>query len=408
VKLRDGLPMTSANPRVLVVRLGAMGDVIHALPAVAMLRRLLPGARIGWVIEQRWQELLCAPGTDLAGPPTPGRPLVDEIHRVDTRAWRKRPFSSGVRQDFLSTIGHLRACHYATALDLQGAIKSALLARLSGAGLVVGFRQPRETLARCLYDKQVEARGAHVIDQNLELAQAWLEQAGLTCTPANGTTQPPAVDSKRAVAFFGYGPGDGLLPRHAASEARIDSILQSLGLGPVSRSGPIPASGPGTVKVPLAILNPGAGWAAKQWAPARYGELAVELARRGLRPVVNYGPGEETLAAEVAAASQGIAQPLYTSLSEFIGLARRALLFVGGDTGPMHLAALLGVKTVALFGPTDPARNGPYWTDTRTLRDPASIPSYSHSRTSDPGLAQLSVERVLAEIDALLQNQGKS
>ena len=154
----------------------------------------------------------------------------------------------------------------------------------------------------------------------------------------------------------------------------------------------------------LAILNPGAGWAAKQWSPARYGALAMALSARGLDPVINYGPQEDILASEVAIFSRGIAKPLPTTLSEFIALARRAYLFVGGDTGPMHLAALLGVKTLALFGPTDPARNGPYWPGTRVLRDPASTTSYSHSRTSDPGLEKLSVERVVAEIDELLHS----
>ena len=167
----------------------------------------------------------------------------------------------------------------------------------------------------------------------------------------------------------------------------MDSALESMDLG----------------KAKLAILNPGAGWAAKQWAPARYGALAMALSARGLRPVVNYGPDEDILASEVALVSRGIARPMATTLSEFIALARRAHLFVGGDTGPMHLAALLGMKTLALFGPTDPARNGSYWAGTRTVRDPASATSYSHSRTSDPGLEKLSVERVLAEVDALLQ-----
>ena len=93
---------------------------------------------------------------------------------------------------------------------------------------------------------------------------------------------------------------------------------------------------------------------------------------------------------------------LSSSISELLALARRSALFVGGDTGPMHLAALLGVRTVALFGPTDPARNGPYWAGTRVLRDAASVTSYSHKRTVDPGLEKLTVERVLVEIDALL------
>jgi heptosyltransferase-1 len=121
-----------------------------------------------------------------------------------------------------------------------------------------------------------------------------------------------------------------------------------------------------------------------------------------LRSVINYGPGEESLARETVAASDGCATPLFTSLSELMALSRRSQLFVGGDTGPMHLAALLGVKTVALFGPTDPARNGPYWAGTRVLRDPSSITSYSHKRTEDAGLEKITVECVMAEISALL------
>jgi heptosyltransferase-1 len=355
-------------PRALVVRLGAMGDVLHALTAVAMLRRALPEARIGWVVEQRWRELLCAPGVELAGPRGAGRPLVDELHLVDTRGWRKRPLGAQTRREFLAAIRGMRVLQYDAALDLQGAIKSAVIAQMSGAKLVLGFRQPREFAARWFYDSLVDGHAVHVIEQNLEVVQSWLEEIGLS--RATATLQP----------------GTALLPRHQASEARMDAVLQSLGLA----------------QSPIAILNPGAGWGAKQWDPARYGELAIALAARGLRSVVNYGPGEQTIARQAVAASRGSAVELFSSLSELIALDRRSQLFVGPDTGPMHLAALLGVKTVALFGPTDPARNGPYWAGACVLRDPASITSYSHKRAPDPGLGKITVARVLAEIDLLL------
>jgi heptosyltransferase-1 len=356
------------NPRALIVRLGAMGDILHALPAVAMLRRSLPEAQIGWVVERRWRELLCAPDTELAGSRGIGRPLVDEVHLVDTRAWRKHPFAPETRRDLLAVRRAMQAREYDGALDLQGSIKSAVVAKLSGAPAIFGFRQPRERLARILYDSLVDHRAPHVIEQNVDVVQTWLEEIGLS--RATSTLQP----------------GAALLPRDRASEARIDVSLRSLGLA----------------NLPLAILTPGAGWAAKQWSPRRYGKLASRLAERGLRSIINYGPGEEILAQQAAAASNGAAIPLFSSLSELMALARRAQLFVGGDTGPMHLAALLGVKTVALFGPTDPARNGPYWAGTSVLRDAASETSYSHRRTHDAGLDNLSVERVLEEIDLLL------
>ena len=356
------------NPRVLIVRLGAMGDVLHALPAVAMLRRALPEARIGWVIERRWRELLVAPELEPAGSRGAGRPLVDEVHLVDTRAWRKNLFNPETRRHFLAVTRDMRAREYAAALDLQGAIKSAVVARLSGAEMILGFRHPREGIARLLYNAVAEDRAAHVIEQNVEAVQSWLEAIGLS----------------RATSALQ--PGAALLPRARSAEARVAATLAAHGLA----------------TSPFAILNPGAGWRAKQWSPARYGELACRLAARGLRSVVNYGPGEEELAQQTVAASEGSAISLSSSLSDLMALARRSRLFVGGDTGPMHLAAMLGVKTVALFGPTDPARNGPYWAGTRVLRDSASFTSYSHRRTSDAGLDKITVERVLDEISVLL------
>jgi heptosyltransferase-1 len=362
------LTPSDTTPKALIVRLGAMGDVLHALPAVAMLRRALPEARIGWVVERRWRELLCAPEVELAGSRGAGRPLVDEVHLVDTRSWRKSLLAAETRREFQSALRAMQVRHYDAALDLQGAIKSAMIAKLSGAHTTLGFRKPRERVARWLYDSHAEGRAAHVIEQNLELVQTWLEEIGLA--RATSTLQP----------------GTALLPRDKASEARMDATLRSNGLA----------------HSPIAILNPGAGWGAKQWAAERYGELASALGARGLRPVINYGPGEETLAREAVAASGGSAIALFSSLSELMALARRGQLFIGGDTGPMHLAALLGVKTVALFGPTDPARNGPYWASTRVLRDSASITSYSHKRAIDAGLGNITVARVLDEVDALL------
>ncbi len=366
--VRVNSPAAKMSPRALIVRLGAMGDVLHALPAVAMLRRALPEARIGWVIERRWRELLCAPEVELTGSRGAGRPLVDEVHLADTRGWRKHILGARTRREFLALMRDMRAQEYDAALDLQGAIKSAVMAKLSGATTTLGFRNPRESIARWLYSSVADGRAVHVIEQNVEMVQSWLEEIGLS--RATATLQP----------------GTALLPRDKGSEARLEETLKGMG---------IPHSA-------MAILNPGAGWGAKQWAPVRYGELATALASRGLRSVINYGPGEESLAREAVAASGGRAVALSSSLSELVALARRAKLFVGGDTGPMHLAALMGVKTVALFGPTDPARNGPYWAGTRVLRDPASVTSYSHKRAVDPGLEKLTVERVLVEIDALL------
>jgi heptosyltransferase-1 len=147
----------------------------------------------------------------------------------------------------------------------------------------------------------------------------------------------------------------------------------------------------------FAILNPGAGWGAKRWPAERYGLVARALAGQGVQSIVNHGPGEESLAREVENASDGAARSFQCSISELIALTRRAKLFVGGDTGPMHLAAALTIPVVAIFGPTDPARNGPYGTRGIVLRNPES--STSHARIAQPDKAMLEIT-VDAVVDA--------
>ncbi len=158
----------------------------------------------------------------------------------------------------------------------------------------------------------------------------------------------------------------------------------------------------------FAILTPGAGWGAKQWPAERYGAVANALAADGMTPLINYGPGEEALAQEVQVASGGKAHLISCSVAELIALTRRARFFVGGDTGPLHLAAALHIPVVAIFGPTDPARNGPYGANSGTqsvvLRNPASQTSLSHTAAADPGLLQITADEVISSARRLLEN----
>ncbi|MDR3763399.1 MAG: glycosyltransferase family 9 protein [Acidobacteriota bacterium] len=358
--------MANSPARVLIVRLGAMGDILHALPAVALLRATLPEIKIGWVVERRWHELLCAPGAELRGERSVLRPLVDEVHLADTRQWRRNLLARETRAELLSLRRGMKAAHYQAALDLQGSVKSAVVARMAGTPGITGFRYPREAVATIFYQMSAPTQSAHVIRQNVELVRYWLR--GIPC---------------QTVSTFASGSAP--LPRHAESEARMAEVLHTHG-----------------IEGPFAILNPGAGWRAKQWPAARYGELARRLETLGLRSVINYGPGEVAMMQEAMAVSAGAAVPIQSSISELIALTRKARLFVGGDTGPTHLAALLGIKTLALFGPTDPARNGPFWQDSLVLREEDSVTDYSHSRHLDYGLQAMSVEHVLEAAQTLL------
>jgi heptosyltransferase-1 len=177
-------------------------------------------------------------------------------------------------------------------------------------------------------------------------------------------------------------------PQDEATEAWADRFCASVGFAP------------------LAIVNPGAGWGAKCWSAEAYGAVSRSLVARGMAVMVNYGPDEEPLAQAVRAASEELARPVKCSVSQLIALSRRASLFVGGDTGPMHLAAALGVPVVALFGPTRPDRNGPYRTRAVVLRNPESVDSLSHVSDPDAGLLSITTEQVIAAADSLLKEQN--
>ena len=344
--------------RLLIVRLSAMGDVLHALPAVTALRDAFPAAFIGWVIEERWAELICSQDTPRCGPRMLQRPLVDRVHVVNTRAWRKAVFSDATWSAFLSSITELRAEGYEAAVDFQGAMRSSLLARLSGAPLVYGYAQPRENAASMFYTRQVQTKSAHVVDQNLWLARA-VAQKDVISVPAE-------------------------LPRDPATESSAASKLNARNMKS------------------FAILNPGAGWGAKQWPAERYGEVARCLAEWGYGSLVNFGPGEGILARAVEATSDGAAEGISCSLSLLIALTRRASLFIGGDTGPMHLAAALGVPVVGLFGPTNPVRNGPCGRRSVVLRSESSITSHSRRKDPEPGLLEITPEQVVVAAKKLL------
>jgi heptosyltransferase-1 len=281
------------------------------------------------------------------------------IHTVSLKSWRRSISSNHTWERIAAGLSELRAQRYDVAVDLQGAVRSAILARWSCAPIIYGATQPRENIASMWYSRRVVSNHAHVIEQYADIAQA-----------AIGRSLPIP---------------DAILPCDPIAEEAVEKRLRALNI-----------RGP-------AILNPGAGWGAKQWPAERYGEVAQAIARQGLQPIINFGPHEEALAKVAEAASAGTAQALSFSIGELIALMRRARLFIGGDTGPMHLAAALRVPVVALFGPTDPARNGPYGTPSIVLRNPDSATSLSHRIKPDQGLLAITIEDVVAAAAKLLE-----
>jgi heptosyltransferase-1 len=360
-KNQRSLPDRSWPDRILIVRLGALGDVIHALPAVTALREAFPEATLGWLIEERWAELLCTLAAPRSGPRSRQRPLVDRIHSVNTRQWRTSPFSFQTWERIGAGLSDLRAERYEVAIDFQGAVRSSMLARWSGAPTVCGFAQPRENPATMFYTRQVIARGDHVVEQNMSSAEAVAGHA-LKIAPVE-------------------------FPCDSAAESECGRWLKERGIGE------------------FALLNPGAGWGAKQWPAKRFGQVAKLLKEEGVQSVINFGPGEEGIAVVASDASGGAATTFQGSLTQLIALTRRASLFIGGDTGPMHLAAALGIPVVGIFGPTNPARNGPFGTPHIVLRSPASFNSYKHVARPDDGLLEINVEQVTSAARQLLKER---
>jgi heptosyltransferase I len=313
-----------ANARILVVRLGAMGDVIHALPAVASLRRSHPENRVTWAIEPRWAPLLA------------GNRSVDRIVLVRRDSARR----------VLESLRDLRVERYDFAVDFQGLLKSALVASLSRPQRIFGFHnsQLRERAAGLFYSDQTLSAAAHVVDRNLDLAEA-------------------AGASRRLLDF-------PLPPGHPEGDLPSGDFV---------------------------LASPLAGWRSKQWPAAHYGALAARLRRELAIPLVLNGPPGPAFAE--------IPDALHHSsgLPGLIDATRRAAAVIGVDSGPLHLAAALGKPGVAIFGPTDPARNGPYGDSLRVLRSGSAVTTYKRGDDIDDSMRQVSPDEVFEALRAALR-----
>jgi heptosyltransferase-1 len=338
--------------RVLIVRLGAMGDILHALPGVAALRQAHPKWYLGWAVEPRWQALLRSDDQ---------MPLVNRTHLVKAKDWARSPFRAETLRELRALRQELRAERYDVCIDLQGAVRSAVAGRLSAAPRMIGEDQPREWAARWLFGERVRTQGVHVIEQAVEVCAAAAGQ------PLNPILPPLPVDRE--------------------AELWADEVLRGAGHQPVI------------------LLSPGAGWGAKRWPAERYGWVAKDLQQQGCLVLVNAGPQEQSIAAEVVRASGGVAQAPQFTLERLIALTRRVCLVIAGDTGPLHLACALGKPVVGIYGPTDPGRNGPFGVRFRVLRHPESKRDHTRHAEPEAGLLTITPDEVVAAALDLLQEK---
>jgi heptosyltransferase-1 len=340
--------------RVLIVRVGAMGDVLHALPAVAALRRERPRWRVDWVVDPRWAPLLADIDGERRGI------VVDKVHLAETKMWSGAPFSLETMRSVGALRRALRGELYDLVVDMQGTLRSAVIGRFAKAEEFVSYADPREAAAARLYKRTIARRGAHVVEQGAALLG---EACGLSLEP---------------VGFE--------LPREQWAEEWAAELV-------------------GERRV--CLLAASAGWGAKQWPAERFGALAKELKEMGFAPMVNAPRKDEAIAARVVEASGGAAERVVCNVTGLIALMRRTALLVGGDSGPTHLAAALGVPLVALYGPTDPARNGPWGDGTkRVLRDASSVTSHKKVGEVEKGLARIGVDAVVEAVRELVSSHS--
>ncbi len=333
------------SPRILIVRLSAIGDTIQTMPVACALRERFPQAFLAWAVEQRAAALLN------------GHEALDELILLP-RGWLKSP--GGVWR----LRRRLREMHFDVTIDVQSLTKSAVLAWLSGARRRIGFGNPggRE-LSKWFNNERVDPKSVHVVDRYVELLR------------------PLGIESP-AVCFQ--------VPEREEDRKTAEEIIRRSGL---DRG--------------FAIINPGAGWPSKLWPAERYAAVACHLgaARRLPTLVVWAGPAEQTLAQRIVEAAPAVAQMAPpTTLTELASLCRRAELFIGADTGPLHLAAALGTSCVGLYGPWPATRHGPYGVQHIALQQMVFEGSSRERRTAPPiYMESISTEMVCEACDRVLE-----
>jgi lipopolysaccharide heptosyltransferase I len=331
-----------AEKRFLVLRMSALGDIIHTLPAVHALRESFPTAQIDWLVDEKWASVLA------------GNRDISNVIAMNRGSWRS----------VIGSIATLRRTRYDMAIDFQSLYRSAIIGWLSGASERIGFdaHYSRERGAAFFYTRHVQPKRAHKIEHNLELVESIGARAEKIVFPLADDVEA-AEEVKRILC------GNGVHEYF--------------------------------------VLSPGGGWVSKCWPAERYGELARAVAERyGWTSVVSFGPGEEGLA-ETVRRSAGSPEPFVQrfNLKQLVPLLRRAKFVVAGDTGPLHLASALGTPVFGLYGPTDPARNGPFSAGGIVVRKAGYETTYKRGKDISESMLAISVEDILQAVERRMAGQ---
>jgi heptosyltransferase I len=292
--------------RVLMVRLSAIGDVVHTMPVAAALKRTFPHLHVTWAVEER-----CVPMVEM-------NRYVDSVFSIPRHRWRKQRWQPRTLGEMVSLFRSLRSGRYQLALDLQGLLKSAVVARFCGAPARLGYHWQREGASLLIKAAVPRADSTHVVEQYLDVVRG----LGAVAEPIDFGIEVPNAPQESAKKMLGdLGVTDG-----------------------------------------YAVINPSAGAPGKRWPPERFAEITDRFEERGL-PVVLVGhrldaPIEQAISAEAKSPVRSLVGK--TDLQELTAVLAGAVVHLSGDTGSAHIAAAMRVPVISLFGPTDPNRSGPY------------------------------------------------
>lgn len=341
--------------KILIVKLSSIGDVIHTLPVLSAVRKSLPDAEISWVVEKGAAEVL----RDNA--------LISRLIELDTKSLRRNPKIKGILPEIKRQLRSLRGEKFDVALDFQGLLKSAMIAKISKAKRRCGFSKEtlREPASRFLLTETFKvSEKVNIVRKNLALAHKALNIS----VPDDNFDYP--IFTK---------------PHHLIEAEEI--------IGQTGEK--------------FAILNPAAGWITKLWHAEKFGRLADKLWKEfGLTSVVTTAPNEKELAAKVLEASKSAKVITATpTLKGFYELAKRTKIYIGNDTGPTFLAIAAKAPIVSIFGPTEWWRNGsPNANDIGIERDDIPCRVNCHRRACSNWICMdISVETVFAAAERRMQ-----
>ena len=380
--------------RILLIKLSAIGDVIHTIPLLNALRRHFPSARIDWLSKPTPAEFI----RDL--------PALDEVlvygeNQTEAPQYNWDGFTHFVRlirdHRFLAMLSRLRAAKYDLVIDMQGQMRSGFVSMVTGAPVRIGFERPRKELW--------EAQGATLPPGTVKRAWkgaregSWLAYTHPVKLP---TLAMHAIDRYLLVGDmlgFGHEAADFSMPTRAAAEERIDALLREH-VGAAAR--------------PPIVITPAALWETKRWQAEGFATVARHLMARGYPVILAGAPNEVEECQRIAEAAPGaVVLAGLTSLPELAALIRRSALALTNDSGPLHLTTALDRKVVALFGPTNPVWVGPYQRPEAVLRTGvACSPCYLRTLARCPHdhacMRDLTPERVIGAIEAQLTSAEPS